>query len=119
MNHPLKPIGPLNLLANLPGQLSEELIEILVEHPGLRIERIVSTGQASPPGFWYQQPEHEFVLLLHGTASLTLEREDGGLQQHRLQPGDWLLLPAHCRHRVDSTAADTATVWLALFYAAT
>lgn len=119
MNHPLKPIGPLNLLTDLPSQLAEERVEILVEHPGLRIERIVSTGQASPPGFWYQQPEHEFVLLLHGTASLTLEREDGALQQHRLQPGDWLLLPAHCRHRVDSTAADTPTVWLAVFQMAT
>ena len=67
MNHPLKPIGPLNLLTDLPSQLAEERVEILVEHPGLRIERIVSTGQASPPGFWYQQPEHEFVLLLQGT----------------------------------------------------
>ncbi len=107
-----------NLLAGLPDKLPEELFETLVERSALRIERIISTGQASPPGFWYEQEENEFVLLLSGSASLTLEQEDGLLQSLCLQPGDWLILPAHRRHRVDSTANDRPTVWLAVFYSA-
>lgn len=84
----------------------------MLQREGLRIERILSTGQASPPGFWYDQPEEEFVLLLAGAALLRIEGEEAT----PLAPGEWLRLPAHCRHRVDWTSADPPAIWLAVHY---
>ena len=88
---------------------------MLVDDGGLRIERIVSTGQASPPGFWYDQDEHEWVLLLAGGAGLLFE---GEASPRRLEPGDQVLIPAHVKHRVEWTADDEHTIWLAVFYSA-
>lgn len=102
-----------NLLTGLPAAQASEQIEHLVERPGLRIERIVSIGQASPPGFWYDQPDDEFVVLLTGAARLRFENGDLGLD---LKPGDWVEIPAHARHRVEWTEADPPTVWLAVHY---
>ncbi len=108
----------VNFFRDLPcSPEAEERIDQLLNRPGLRIERIVSTGQASPPGFWYDQPEHEWVLLLQGVAELTLDTA-AGLRTLRLLPGDSLELPAHCRHRVEATGADPPTLWLALFWPA-
>ena len=76
----------------------------------MRIERIVSTGQASPAGFWYDQPDDEFVVLLSGAAALRFEGGD----VVDLKPGDWIEIAAHVRHRVESTQADPPTVWLAV-----
>lgn len=101
------------LLDGLPQQLSEEQVEALVRADRLRIERIVSTGQASPPGFWYDQHEHEWVLLLSGRAALRCEGDEDVTE---LGPGDALLLPAHVRHRVEWTSPDEPTVWLAVFF---
>ena len=100
----------MNLLQNLPEPGAEEHFTQLLERPGLRLERIVSDGQASPPGFWYEQAEDEWVLLLAGSA--TLEYADGSRAE--LETGDALLIPAGCRHRVARTAA--RTVWLAAFF---
>jgi cupin 2 domain-containing protein len=100
-----------NLLAGLPSRSAEAQIERLVDGPGLRIERIVSTGQASPIGFWYDQPDDEFVVLLAGAARLRFEEGDRSLD---LKPGDWVEIPAHVRHRVEQTQADPPTVWLAV-----
>ena len=77
----------------------------------MRIERIVSTGQASPPGFWYDQPDDEFVVLLAGAARLCFEDGDVTLD---MKAGDWVEIPAHVRHRVERTQADPPTVWLAV-----
>lgn len=90
--------------------MAEELFTTLARSGQTRIERIVSHGQSSPPGFWYDQPWDEFVLLVEGGASVEIEGE----AEHRLQPGDWLMIPAHSRHRVVWTMADAATVWLAV-----
>lgn len=92
------------------GAQVEQAVELL-SRPGLRIERIVSTGQASPPGFWYDQPQGEWVLLLQGEASLAFEDEAA---PRRLQAGDFVDIAPHRRHRVESTA--TPTVWLAVHY---
>ena len=103
-----------NLFAALPAApLPDELVEILAAAPGVRIERIVSTGHCSPPGFWYDQEEDEWVALLSGAAGLRFADE---AEARTLKPGDWLLIPAHRRHRVDWTDAATATVWLAVFF---
>lgn len=99
-----------NLLAGVPKHLHAELVETLAGSRGVRIERIVSRGHSSPEGFWYDQEEEEFVLLISGAAEL--EFEEGS---EVLNSGDWLLIPAHCRHRVKWTAPDEATIWLAVY----
>ena len=79
----------------------------------MRIERIVSRGHASPPDFWYDQDWHEFVLLMSGRARLELA---DGAPVVELEPGDWLDIKAHVRHRVDWTDPEQDTVWLAVHY---
>ena len=103
---------PKNLLDNLPSELPEELVSTLVKNRHVRVERIVSTGHSSPTDFWYDQDEHEWVLLLKGEATLLFE--DGRLVS--MQTGDHVLIPAHEKHRVQWTQPDEATVWLAVFY---
>jgi cupin 2 domain-containing protein len=104
----------LNILAPLPVPVSNEAIETLLSGDGIRMERIVSYGQSSPPGFWYDQEQAEWVLVVHGRARLTIE---GEAQDRELGPGDSLFLPAHCRHRVAWTQPDQPTVWLTIFIA--
>ncbi len=102
-----------NLFAALPGGLGAEQITALVENENLRIERIVSTGQASPPGFWYDQARAEWVLLVTGSAGLLFE---GEAEPRTLRPGDYLLIPAHRRHRLAWTDVEQPTVWLAIHF---
>ncbi len=103
-----------NLFAGLPTEPeAAERIETLLARPGVRIERIVSTGQASPSGFWYEQADAEWVVLLSGEALLRFEDE---ADARRLRPGDWLHIEPMRRHRVEWTAADAPTVWLALHF---
>jgi len=101
-----------NLLDALPAGLPDELFTVLAEADGVRVERIVSTGQASPEGYWYDQDWAEFVLLVAGSAGLEMEGE----AVRALAPGDWLVIPAHARHRVAWTDPDRPTVWLAVHY---
>ena len=100
-----------NLFDNIPAQLPEELFSILQESSGVRIERIVSQGHRSPEGFWYDQNQHEWVIVLKGHARLSFE--DSGLD---LKPGDFVNIPAHKKHRVEATSPDEPTIWLAIFY---
>jgi cupin 2 domain-containing protein len=102
---------PRNLLTDLPQPSSGEVFDELLRRPGLRVERIVSTGQASPPGFWYDQPQREWVLVLSGAAGLRFEDEAA---VRTLRPGDFADIAAHRRHRVEWTDPDRPTVWLAL-----
>ena len=102
-----------NLFTGYPSQLPEEVIDVLIESANVRIERIVSTNHHSPKDFWYDQTEHEWVVLLRGEASLRFEDD---LRPQILRPGDYVAIPPHCRHRVDSTSKDEPTVWLAVFY---
>lgn len=99
-----------NLFADLPVTADAELFNDLLKRPGVRIERIVSTGQASPPGYWYDQDWDEWILLLAGSAGLVIE----GDAEVTLNPGDHVFLPAHRRHRVAWTDAGRPTVWLAV-----
>jgi cupin 2 domain-containing protein len=97
-----------NLRAALPADLPAEVTSLLVETPGVRIERILSRGQTTG---WYDQEENETVFLLEGGARLELEA--GEIE---LGPGDWLEIPAHLRHRVSWTDPDRVTIWLAVFH---
>ena len=105
-------MGAVNLFADLPTQLPEELVMTLLDASSVRIERIVSHGEASPDGFWYDQDEAEFVLVLAGAARLGFA--DGAMLP--LGPGEWADIAPHRRHRVEWTDPDTPTVWLAVFY---
>lgn len=103
-----------NLFAKLPLPTTpDETVRQLLSQPGLRIERIVSTGQSSPPGFWYDQPEGEWVLLVQGEAALRFEDEP---QVRHLEAGDHVNIAPHRRHRVDWTSPDRVTIWLAVYY---
>ncbi len=93
--------------------LSREVMEDILTTESFRLERIISTGQASPAGGWYDQETYEWVLLLAGEAGLRFENDP---QVIIMKPGDYLLIPAHRRHRVEWTAPDQPTIWLALHY---
>ncbi len=101
-----------NLFADIPLKIPNEGVNILVQNEIVRIERIVSNGHASPAGFWYDQEEHEWILLLSGKAKLQF---DGG-DSINLIPGDHQLIPAHKKHRVEWTTPDEPTIWLAIFW---
>lgn len=100
-----------NLFTDIHANLPDELLITLLDAANVRIERIVSHGHASPEGFWYDQDEHEWVIILQGAAKLRLE--DNVME---LKPGDHVLIPAHKKHRVEWTTPDEPTIWLAVFY---
>jgi len=109
-------VRSVNLLAGLPDASSGEKFETLLERNGVRMERIVSHGQATPDGEWYDQEGDEWVMVIAGRAGLLIEGES---QPRVLGPGDHADLPAHCRHRVTWTDPDGPTVWLAVHWGGT
>ena len=100
-----------NLFADVPRSLVAERIDVLVTLRTARVERIVSTGHVTPSGEWYDQDTDEWVVLLTGSARLRFEDEPAARE---LRPGDWVMIRAHRRHRVDATDRDTPTVWVAV-----
>ncbi|HNC52843.1 MAG TPA: cupin [Accumulibacter sp.] len=106
-----------NLFAKLPpfNAEDEQFLQLLAR-PGLLIERIVSSGHSSPPDFYYDQPEGEWVLLLQGEALLRFADEP---EARRLRTGDHVDIAPHRRHRVDWTSPDQRTIWLAIHYGST
>ena len=104
---------PTNLFADLPQHLPDELVTTLLDATNVRIERIVSHGHASPEGFWYDQDQHEWVVVLKGVARLRFENDE---QPVEMKPGDFVNIPAHRRHRVEWTTPDEPTIWLVVFY---
>jgi cupin 2 domain-containing protein len=105
-----------NVFEQIPSGLAEEEMRTLVATAGVTIERIVSTGQATPSGEWYDQEHDEFVVVLEGSAGLLFEGEEAPRTMLR---GDWVCIPAHVRHRVEWTDAGRPTVWLAVHYPST
>jgi len=103
---------------NLFGDVSaanagKEVFSEIFARPGLKIERIISQGQASPPGFWYDQVWNEWVIVLKGSATLQFEDEPA---TRALGEGDYVFIPAGKRHRVAWTDPQEPTVWLALHF---
>ena len=101
-----------NLFAKLPFDLDTELIEALTETKTVRVERIVSRGHSSPEGLWYEDPRHEWVLLVRGSATLLFESSE----TLKLVSGDWVEIPARRRHRVEATNSSEDTFWIAVYY---
>lgn len=102
-----------NLFSLPPPPAEGEDFTVLAESAGVRVERIVSRGQRSPDGFWYDQDRQEWVAVLRGSAGLQIEGEPA---VRILRPGDALTIPAHCRHRVAWTDPEVETVWLAVHF---
>lgn len=102
-----------NFFGDIPTELHNELFEGILAGNTFKMERIVSRGHASPEGFWYDQDENEWVILLHGSAGLSFE---GRKELVILRPGDYVRIPRHYRHRVEWTDPDCETVWLAVYY---
>lgn len=108
------PVAGGNLFSAIRADAPEEEIRELLMMPGARIERIVSTGQASPDGFWYDQEFDEWVVLLVGAARVSIQ---GEVPPRLLGAGDYLFIPAHTKHRIDWTDPDDASIWLAIHLA--
>ncbi len=102
-----------NLFADIPQYLPDELFTTLLDAANVRIERIVSRSHASPEGFWYDQDQHEWVVVLKGAARLRFEGDE---QPVEMKPGDFVNIPAHKKHRVEWTTPDEPTIWLVVFY---
>jgi cupin 2 domain-containing protein len=101
------------MLASFGNHRRQEIVTSLLDTPNLKIERIVSMGQRSPTGFWYDQPWAEWVIVLAGSAGLCFEDE---AEVRVLSPGGYVLIPARLKHRVEWTSQDHATIWLAVHY---
>lgn len=104
---------PDNVFSDIPQHLPDELFTTLLDAANVRIERIVSRGHASPEEFWYDQDQHEWVMLLKGAAKVRFEDDK---QPVEMKPGDFINIPAHRKHRVEWTTPDEPTIWLAVFY---
>ncbi len=110
-NDPAPSELPQNVFADVPTNLPAEIMQTLLQAGDVRVERIVSHGHSSPLDFWYDQAQHEWVLVLQGAARLQFE--DRFLE---LQSGDFVNIPAGAKHRVDWTTPDRPTIWLAVWY---
>lgn len=101
-----------NLFENIPQNLDQEFFKNIINTGNFRVERIISSGHSSPENFWYDQDTNEFVLLLKGSAELMFENDKTVV----LNPGDYLNIPAHVKHRVGKTDQNELTYWLTIHY---
>jgi len=102
-----------DVFSKIPEADGKEIFEILLQAEGFKLERIISTGQATPLGEWFDQDTNEWVILLRGGARLMFEGEEESVV---MKPGDYIHIPAHRKHRVEWTDPEDKTVWLALHY---
>ncbi|MGF1717991.1 cupin domain-containing protein [Photobacterium chitinilyticum] len=103
----------MNVFENIPAELPGEIFEDIVNTSTIRIERIISKGHTTPTDEWYDQDEHEWVVVLKGEARIRFDDNDRELH---LKQGDHLNILAHQRHQVSWTIPDQETIWLAVFY---
>lgn len=109
----MKKTGKGNIFCGIPEEIPEEVFETISGGAAVKIERIISRGQATPAGKWYDQDLNEWVILLQGSAEIAFEDTDEIIA---LEPGDYVNIAAHCRHRVNRTDDVGPTVWLAIHY---
>ena len=102
-----------NILSDLPNIVAEEIFETLLDRNNIKIERIISFGQSSPEGYWYNQELNEWVVLLSGSATILF---DGDEKEILLKPGDYIFIPAKVKHRISWTDRNQKSVWLAIFF---
>lgn len=102
-----------NVFSNIPESFPEEIFETILENGRFKLERILSCGQSTPAGEWYDQEKNEWVILLKGRAGLRFKNEEKIIE---MTAGDHILIPAHKKHRVEWTHETQNTIWLALHY---
>lgn len=102
-----------NIFSHVPNRIDVEIFETILHTEDLTIERIISKGQASPQEFWYDQDRNEWVMVVQGQARLRFENGNEILE---LRSGDYINIPAHCKHQVEWTDPDQVTIWLAVHY---
>jgi cupin 2 domain-containing protein len=100
-----------NLFKEIPTELKDELFEEILSKENVKIERIISKGHSSPKSGWYDQENHEWVLVLQGEAVIGFENKEV-----QLKAGDYLHIPAHVKHKVTWTTPEENTIWLAIHY---
>ncbi len=100
-----------NIFSRIPNSIPDEIFDTIVQNENVKIERIISDGHTTPEDSWYDQERDEWVILLKGIAEILFENES---RPAVLKPGDYLLIPAYCRHRVIRTDDKQPTVWLAV-----
>ena len=101
-----------NIFNSIPSSLDAEVFEDILKLPNLRLERIISKGQSTSEDAWYDQEEGEWIIILEGHAILEFDNEE----YVTLKKGDYVNIPAHCKHKVKWTDPDQLTIWLAIFY---
>ncbi len=101
-----------NLIESIPQNLENEVFEQLIESGSVRIERIISKGHTSPKSGWYDQEQHEWVVLLKGNAVIAFADKSSVT----LRAGDYISIKAHEKHRVDWTDPEIETIWLAVHF---
>ena len=102
-----------NIFSNIPKHTPQEIFEEIITAENIKIERIISKGHTTPDDKWYDQDKNEWVILLKGSAGLLFEGEDNPITLH---PGDYILIPAHMKHRVEWTDQNEEIIWLAVYY---
>lgn len=106
-------LKPQNIFENIPKALPDEQIEQISGNGNVKIERIISRGHSTPEGYWYDQDQNEYVILLKGEAKIDIKNQEETIT---LKPGDYLDIPAHVKHRVTLTSPREDTIWLTVFY---
>lgn len=102
-----------NVFSNIPDAIPDEIFDKIFQTKNITIERIISKGHASPTNFWYDQEKNEWVMVLKGHARLRFGENNELLE---MKPGDYINIPAHCKHRVEWTDPNKETIWLAVHY---
>jgi len=102
-----------NFFSGTPRDMSDEVFDTILASDGCEIERIISRGHRSPPDYWYDQERNEWVMVLKGSAALKFKKSKKIVE---MIPGDYVLIPAHCKHRVEWTDPEVETIWLAVHF---
>ena len=102
-----------NIFSSIPHHMSDEVFDTILASDGCEIERIISKGHQSPPHYWYDQGKNEWVMVLKGSAALKFKNSKKIVE---MMPGDYVLIPAHCKHRVEWTDPEVETIWLAVYF---
>lgn len=101
----------MNNIFQLPNDFgNQEIFETIINSHNVKIERIISTGQTTPEGIWYDQDHDEWVILLQGKATLLYSNNSS----INLKAGDYLLIKANQKHRVTFTSSNPPCIWLAI-----